>query len=447
MLSVGDYPSSILVKDAKRKIRVGMVLDQPFPGNSRVEREATALTEAGFEVHLLCVANRADALADIMMDEAYRGFYIHRVDPDEVTIEIPFFQKQSRFLYKGALKNYFQHFKNIDTVWHTLIHRFAKTYDIQILHVHDLRLVDTALSIACRYGIPLVADMHEHYPALMQMRKARYDAERDIWQGDEERERWEKIETESLQRATRVLTTTQEAKTRLIDKGLSEDKLLALDNTISPDEFHAMPTDQEVVRLFRPLFVLTFVGAMMDESQGIQTIIEAMALLKDEIPELHFIAAGPIKESYHAWLEHLVVEAGLRDRVHFTGGLEKARLGTYIEASDVCLCPHLANDYTNVTFPELLYLCHLFKKPLITSDAAPLQRYVESTAGGLAFESENPQMLAELIRLLHSRPDVRKELSVRGYQAILERYNWECTSRSLIAMYRQLVGQFIRQLA
>lgn len=439
MLPVGDYPSSVLVKDAKRKIRVGMVLDQPFPPDARVEREAVALTEAGFEVHLLCAARPEDT----MMDEAYRGFYVHRVNPDEVSIEIPLLQKQSRFLYKGALKNFFHHFKNIDTAWHTLIHRFTKNYDIQILHIHDLRLVDTGLNIAFRYGIPLVADLHENYPALMQMMKGRNNPQRGIQQ----RERWEKIELEAIHRASRVITVAQEAKERLLEKGLPEDKVLVLENTVDMEKFLSAPVDQEVVRAFRPLFVLSYVGHLNDTHRGIQTVIEAMAILKDEIPELHFIGAGSLREPYHDLLNGMIEAAGLQERVHFTGWLDETQFVTYIEASDICLCPHIANDHTNATFPNKVYLYHLFKKPVVTSNAIPLQRYIENTAGGLAFQSGDAKMLAELIRLLYNRPDVRKEMATRGHQAVLDRYNWQKTSQSLVEMYQQLTAQLPRQLA
>jgi hypothetical protein len=48
MLSVGHRSPSAAVKDSQRKIRIGMVLDQPFPPDARVEREAMALAEAGY---------------------------------------------------------------------------------------------------------------------------------------------------------------------------------------------------------------------------------------------------------------------------------------------------------------------------------------------------------------------------------------------------------------
>lgn len=438
MLSVGYRPSSTTVNETGRKIRIGMVLDQPFPPDARVEREAVALVEAGYEVHLLCAVRPQDTL----LEEAYRGIYIHRVDPDAVSIEIPFLGIQSRFLYKGIIKNYFHHFKNIDTVWHTLIHRFVRDYGIHILHIHDLRLVDTGLNIAMRYNLPLVADLHENYPALMQMMKGRNDPER----GEEQRQRWEKIEAESVRKATRVITVADEAKERLLQKGVPSEKVLVLENTVDMEKFMAASINHDFVRRFKPNFVLTYVGHLNDTHRGIQTVIEAMAQLKDEIPELHFIGAGAMREPYRILLEGMIQEAGLQERVHFTGWLDETQFPTYIEASDICLIPHLVNDHTNATFPNKAYLYHLFKKPIITSNAVPLQRYVENTRGGLVFQSGDASMLANLIRMLYHRPDVRREMAVSGHKAVIERYNWQRSSEALIAMYDQMVGQAARRI-
>jgi glycosyltransferase involved in cell wall biosynthesis len=416
-----------------------MVLDQPFPPDARVEREAMALADAGYEVHLLCALRPEDKLTD----EAYRGFYIHRVNPDAVTIEIPLLGMQSRFLYRGVVKNYFHHFKNIDTAWHTLIHRFVKAYGIQILHVHDLRLVDTGLNIALRYGIPLVADLHENYPALMQMMKGRENPER----GMKQRERWEKIEQNSVEAARRVITVTDEAKERLVNKGVPADKILVLENTVDIGKFLAAPIDHNVLRQYKPHFTLTYVGHLNDTHRGIQTVINAPALLKDDIPELRFIAAGAYREPYRQLLDSLIAEHGLKDRVQFTGWLDETQFATYIEASDICLCPHLVNDHTNATFPNKVYLYHLFKKPIIVTNAVPLQRYIGNTQGGAIYRSGDAHMLADVIRMLYMRPDMRREMGYNGYKAVMDRYNWPKTAESLIAMYDQLTRRPQRQAA
>lgn len=426
------------MKETGRRIRVGMVLDQSFPPDARVEREASALVENGYEVHLLCALRPEDRLAE----EAYRGIYVHRADPDAVTFSVPLLGLDTRFPYRGVFRNAFRHFRNIDTVWRTLIDRFVRDYGLDVLHIHDLRLVNTGLSVADRWGIPLVADLHEHYPALMQMMKGRNNPQR----GEEQRERWETIEFECVQRARQVIVVTEEARDRLIRKGLPGNKITVLENTVDIGKFQAAPIDPDIVRQYKPDFVLCYVGHLNDTHRGIQTVIEAMARLKDDIPELKFIGAGAIRPAYRRLLEGLIAEHDLADRVHFTDRLDETQFATYIAASDICLCPHLANDHTNATFPNKAYLYHLLKKPILVSSAAPLQRYVEQTGGGLSFPSGDAAMLASLVRKLYARPDLRREMAAKGYQAVLTQYNWPQTAQTLIGLYDRLVESITEEV-
>lgn len=442
MLSVGTNPPPTLLKESGvkqetgRRIRIGMVLDQAFPPDARVEREATALVEHGYEVHLLCITQSGDRRP---LEEAYRGIYIHRVDPDIVEWRMPVTGWKTRLPYQGAVRNAFRHFWNIDTTWHTLISNFARDYGLDILHVHDLRLVPTALNITENIGIPLVADLHEHYPALMQMMKGRHNPQR----GQDQRERWEVLESDAVRRSQQVFVVTEEARDRLLRKGLPGYKIAVIENTVDLEKFQNAPVDAEITRKYRPDFVLCYVGHINDTHRGIHTVIEAMALLKEEILELKFIAAGAYRPTYKAMLDDLIEQHGLEERVHFTDRLDETGFVTYIESSDLCLCPHLTNDHTNATFPNKVYLYHLFKKPILVSDAVPLQRYVEETGGGLTFEAGNAEMLADLIRTLYTQPERRRDMGRRGEHAVLTKYNWPQTAQNLLVTYDKLVTSII----
>ncbi|HEY9687548.1 MAG TPA: glycosyltransferase family 4 protein [Coleofasciculaceae cyanobacterium] len=431
MLSIGDHPPSVLAATpVGRRLRIGMVLDQPFPPDARVEREATALVEAGYEVHLLCAFRPEDTLKD----EAYRGIYLHRVDPEAVTTRIPLLDISTRLPYRGLFKNYFHHFKNIDIAWHTMIDRFVTGYGIDILHIHDLRLVPTGLDVARRHRLPLVADLHENYPALMQMMKGRNNPKRGLAQ----RKRWEAIEQDCIHRAEQIIVVAEEAKKRLMGKGVPAKKILTLENTVDIEKFEAAPIDPEIVRRFKAAFLLCYVGHLNDMHRGIQTVIEAMGILRDEIPELQFIGAGAIREPYRQKLEPMIQGAKLSERVHFTGWLDETEFVSYIEASDICLCPHIVNDHTNATFPNKVYLYNLFKRPIIASNAVPLQRYLEETEGGLVFESGNAQMLADRIRELYYQPELRRKVSQSGHDAVRKKHNWQESAKGLIATYNAL---------
>jgi glycosyltransferase involved in cell wall biosynthesis len=417
--------------DTGRRLRVGMVLDQGFPPDARVEREATALVQNGYEVHILCLRQSSDQLSEV----AYRGLYIHRMSPNQLSWQLPFIRYETRLPYHGIIRNAIWQWRTIDTVWYTLIDRFVKHYGLDVLHIHDLRLLHTGLSVGKRWRIPVVADLHENYPALMEMMKGRHDYERGLKQ----RDMWEDIESNGVLLATQTFVVTEEAKVRLMAKGLPGNKIHVIANTVDVDKFLAAPIDGEVIRRFKPDFVICYVGHLNDLHRGIQTVLEAMALLKDEIPSLRFIGAGALRPAYKQILDDLIAKHGLENYVHLTDRLDESQFASYIEASDICLCPHLANDQTNATFPNKVYLYHLFKKPIIASNATPLQRYIKNTDGGLVFKSGDAAQLADKIRLLYKQPDLRREMGKNGHQAVMHQYNWPRTARTLIALYDQVV--------
>lgn len=419
------------------KVRIGMVLDQPFPPDARVEREATALVAAGYEVHLLCMVN-PDNENQCQPEEYYRGIYIHRVNPDEVSIAIPFTNKITRLPYTGIIKNVSRFLWNIDNAWYTLVQRFVESYNVNVLHIHDLRLVNTGLAVATRYDIPLVADLHENYPALMEMLKGKHDPQK----AQKQREKWENIELTCLQDADRVITVIEESRERLLHKGGDPRRIIVLPNAVDAEKFLSAPVDPEVTRRYKPDFLLTYVGHVNNDHRGIQTVLEAMALLKDDIPELRFVAAGAINEAYKARLDALIERYHLTHRVDFTGWLDETQFVSYIDAADICLCPHLRTDHTDSTFPNKVYLYNLLGKPVVASNCTPLKRYIDETGGGVVFEAANAQTLANQILELYRDTDKRRTLGETGRQAVLDRHQWQTVAPWLIDLYDKLLSPY-----
>ena len=55
-------------------MKILMVLENQFPDDERVEKEALSLIKAGHEVHLLCATLKKERVGD----ENYKGIRLHR---------------------------------------------------------------------------------------------------------------------------------------------------------------------------------------------------------------------------------------------------------------------------------------------------------------------------------------------------------------------------------
>jgi glycosyltransferase involved in cell wall biosynthesis len=423
--------SSIVVQN--RPIKIGMVLDQPFPPDARVEREAVTLVQAGYQVHLLCGASAATESAD----SVYRGIYIHRVSPAEVTTK--WLGLTHRLPYKGLYKIWQWNAFHIDTAWHALIKRFAQRLELDALHIHDLKLLSTGQSVGQQLTIPVVADLHENYPALMGMMKGKNaDGSLNKAKSRRAQAQWDTIEKLACWQADKILVVTEEATERLAAKGINPAKITVIPNAVDMDKFAQVAMDPNVQRHYKHQFLLTYVGHVNGPHRGIETVFEALALLKDTIPNLKFVAAGAVREGYAQQLKAMATRLQIAHLVDWTGWLDEAAFGSYINSADICLCPHVANDHTHATFPNKVYLYHWYAKPVISSDCRPLARYMDSTQGGLTFASGNAQALAGHIMHLYQHPDLRKQLGENGHQAVWHHHNWQRHAERLCQVYADL---------
>ena len=78
------------------------------------------------------------------------------------------------------------------------------------------------------------------------------------------------------------------------------------------------------------------------------------------------------------------------------------------------------------------------RKPVLTADSLPMRRIVDKTKAGLVFKSKDDNDLTEKIIQLYENPELRKQLGKNGKKAVLEKYNWENTSKNLIKLYEKI---------
>ena len=179
-------------------MRIGMVLCKPYPPDIRLEKEIRSLTEAGHDLFVL--AERRD---EEPKREKVSGAVTDRHTPPH-----SFRRRLDWIRFQTSFRSNF---------WNNRIRNFVKRNNLEILHVHDLPLVGTTLDVAGEFDIPVVADMHENYPAAKQLWS---EGIRDplVWFGDDYR-RWQRYEKEILPLANKVITVVDEAAQRLQESG------------------------------------------------------------------------------------------------------------------------------------------------------------------------------------------------------------------------------------
>ena len=395
-----------------------MVLDNRFPPDERVEKEAVSLIRAGFEVLLLCFTFGADppkeVYQSIQMRRVYMPHWLYK-KLSALVLTLPFYR----------------------WFWYLKMKRFVKQEKIDCLHIHDLPLCGVALRIKQRYKVPVIADMHENYPVLIEQEKWANNFWGKILIS---KKRWYQMEKKWLAQVDHVICVADEMRNRL-EKILSSQKAYTiLPNYIDPESFlRQQQTNSEIEEKFKGKFGVLYYGSI-DSMRGIETLLEAGKILKDKIANLMLILIGT--GSILTGLQRLAQRLGIGDLVAFEGWQNPANLRSYMKNIRVAVIPHLKSEQTDNSSPNKLFVFMLAKKPIVSTNCRSLEKIIAENECGLIYPSADSQELANKIYVLYQNPDLCEKMGNNGFRAVMERYNWPDSVKNLITLYRQLCLPF-----
>jgi len=388
-----------------------------FPPDIRVQKEAKTLIQAGHDVFLLC-ENREGKPSEELVDniKVFR-IYIPRS-------------------YLGRLWNG-SCCKVYSPLWRKSLTHLVEQEKIDALHVHDLPMMKTGLSVARKFSIPMVADMHENYPVAIRVWRSNYN-----WRGKlinpiiNSSWIWKQIEKFCVRRADRVIAVSAEAKEHYVnDCGVPSDKVTVVMNVENPDDFRSLPLEKSLIEKYRPYFIISYIGGF-SHHRGIQTAITAMPEIVQEIPNARLLLVG--SGTYENELRALAQEKKVAQAVEFTGQQPFSLMPSYINASQVCLVPYIFSEQTDASCPHKLFQYMAMGKPVVVSSVKSLRRIVSETGAGLVYTASDPDSLAQAVIRLYQDPKLAHKMGEAGKNAVEEEYNWQRAGGKLLDLYQSL---------
>lgn len=392
-----------------------MILDGEFPPDERVEKEAVSLIGAGNNVSILCLnyGNYADS-------ETYKGISVKRLKINKTF--------RNKIMATYLVVPFYRMF------WKKAIKEFLANNKVDVIHIHDLPLSDLAISLRKKHKFRVVCDQHEFYSNWI-VRTAHYNT----FTGKivKALSRWDVYEKKNLSAADLVITVEEPLKSLYVSKvGIEGNKIVVLPNTPNASVFNTSNTDALITEKYRNSFVIFYAGTI-DILRGLNTVIEALPILREHIPNLKFLFAGRFRGKYYNPVEY-IEKIGVSDMADFLGWVPLEKLPCYISASHICLhVPPATSMEVNNSIATKIYQYVLMNKPIIVGQARMMKEFVEGNRVGVAINESDPGDLAEKIRLLHSNPSLREEFSANA-ALIAGRYSWEETSKPFLESYKNL---------
>jgi glycosyltransferase involved in cell wall biosynthesis len=406
-----------------------MLLDDVYPPDIRVRKEASSLLAAGHRVTLLC---RQD---DEPARETVDGLEVRRFDLDGVHAGPLGLLAGARFLVTY-----------VHGAWQGIVADALDKGDVDALHVHDLPLVRTALA-AAGSEVPVVADLHENWPAAVQQYRTN-----DSWRRFVESPsylaarlsmptwRWRRIERDCVRRVDHVVTVAEEAARHYVrDCGADSGDVTVVPNVVDLERFDPSTTTLATIAgVDKTEYVVSYVGTLGGRHRGLGTVLRAMPALLDQVPQARLLVVGS-GAGYEDDLRSLTRTLGVDERVTFTGWVDPEQVPGHIAASDVCLVPHRSTEHTETTVPHKLFQYMAMCRPVVVTDAKPLARIVEDAGCGRIVPAADPDAMADALAEL-VEPETAQPLGAAGRRAVETTYNWARQSEALLDVYRRLAA-------
>ena len=390
-----------------------MLLNEEFPPDFRVEKEAKSLMEAGHEVHILCYTSQHKARAENHQGILVKRFRIHRSLRDKLYalyLVLPFF----RWIWKHQLSKVLR----------------QDQYDV--LHIHDLPMSDLGVYFKERYNLKLVCDQHEYYSNWIGQ-NAHMNTR--IGKVVKKLSNWKKYEDKNLKQADLVVSVEEPLrKVYVQEAGIPDERVISLPNT-PPKGFSQTPLDQTLLELYKNNFVLFYVGGI-DILRGIDTAIKALPKIAEAVPHVKMVLAGKV------WKNHdpvvMAQKLGVREYIDFVGWVSPQVMPSYIAASDVCFhIPPAHNEEINRTVQTKIYQYLHMGKPVIVGQAKMAKKFITGNKMGYAIRERDSKDFADKVIHLYQNQDLLEEMGKRARE-VAQRYVWENTVEDLVTFYNQL---------
>ncbi|MBI5190982.1 MAG: glycosyltransferase family 4 protein [Nitrospirae bacterium] len=223
------------------------------------------------------------------------------------------------------------------------------------------------------------------------------------------------------------------AKGSLDEYGIPEDRVAYLTNGVDLKMFDPEKSEPRDGGRFE----LVFVGYILKEL-GMDTLVDAVGLLRERIPDVRLNLVGFISEKDRRWLDEAVGAKGLGDAVKFWGTIDSERVPYFLGRMDVCFIPFPPIKGKDETYPVKMFEFMAMGKAIVSTRLTGVSSVLDDGVDVLLVEPGNAGAMAEAVFRIYSDPELRKRLETNAL-AKSRAYDWRVINDKVVARLRELM--------
>ncbi|WP_299775786.1 glycosyltransferase family 4 protein [uncultured Pseudoteredinibacter sp.] len=412
--------------DAQRSLRICLLgyRSAPFVGGQGIYIKylSKALVDAGHQV-------------DVISGPPYPD-----LDPRVKLIQMPSLDLFSAPNHVTALRpKHLKSFSDTFEWWSMLTGGFAEPYTFSRraakylkIHghrydlVHDNQCLGWGLLSIQKRGLPVVATVH--HPITRDRQLALNAA-----QGWKDRllvKRWHsflRMQKRVVQKLNHIVTVSEQSRHDIADAfDISSDGISLVYNGIDTETFRPRSDVEK-----QPLQLITTASA--DQPlKGLRYLLDAMANLRENFPELQLLVVGKLREDGDTAKQ--LKKLKLEQQVRFVSGISTEELVQHYNASSIAVSPSLYEGF-GLPAGEAM-ACGT---AVISSDGGALPEIVGDV--GVVVPAGNAEALSKAIAELLQDPERRKEMGLRCRERIEEKFSWKVAAEQFGQYYQQMLAE------
>ncbi len=236
----------------------------------------------------------------------------------------------------------------------------------------------------------------------------------------------------------RLVVVSPAFKEYLIERWrVPEEKISVVENGVETSQFSRLTPNFAVRRALRAedKFVASYIGTM-GNAHGLETMLEAAALLRDRAPRVLFLIVGEGAEKER--IVSLARSRGLTN-VRFVGQQPREKIPAYITASDACLVLLKRSELFKTVLPTKMLEFMSCARAVILGVDGHARKVMEQANAGIFVTPEDPVALADAVMLLAADPALRESLGRNGRQHVLQYFSRQQTARIYLDVLQDLL--------
>jgi glycogen(starch) synthase len=284
-----------------------------------------------------------------------------------------------------------------------------------VIHAHDWLVAQTSRTLHQVTGAPVVATIH-----------ATEQGRQQGWLTTPLQAAIHSVERWLCTEAAAVVTCSQFMADEVAHLfQLDRRRVYVIGNGIDPRVWSATrPEESDNGRL------IAFAGRLVHE-KGLQELIKAIPLLRNEFPGIRLAVAGsgPLLESQRDRARRYRVD----ELITWHGQLDDAALAVLFHRSDAVVVPSLYEPFGLVALEA-----QAAGTPVAVTDTGGLSDLVESGVTGEHFAPENPGAIADAVGRILSDEARASRMAEAAQRLAVEKYSWSAVSRAVKRVYQDV---------